>query len=569
MLDAIADKLPKTADELRSVHGLGQGKISEFGAAILEICQRRAQVECQQVPRAPATPQVTQSSPWIAAPGRNMQGIGGAGVGSSVAPAPKRPRSGPLPGDYHGTSVTSVTAAPPVVVPAPPPVIDPAMLTSEQRQAAERALRGENLFFTGAAGTGKSFLLRYIIQELERTCPNQVAITAPTGIAAVNVGGQTLHSFSGIGLWTNDGQVRNPVRFLIGRIKKNKKAFSRWCDTKVLIIDEVSMLEPELFEQLEQVASELRQDRSRGFGGMQMLLCGDFLQLPPVETDRDGTARWSFCFETPAWKRCQFQRGTIILREPVRQSGDPLFVQLLNEVRSGGCPPRVAEMCQRCLVGRKQPPQDGIVATRLYCTNRDVDKENEGRLMALPGELYVIKAQDSFCSRVGSGQEGKGCATPEKKRLEDILNKIVPMDLRLKVDAQVILLRKIQGTGLVNGSRGVVRQVHENAATIRFDNGRVVKVERERFQHQSSIVVSTRCQLPLKLGWALTVHKSQGMTLTRAEVHLDGAFSCGQAYVALSRLVSFDGLWIGGRGISQHNIRAHPKALAFYGAVPS
>lgn len=446
-------------------------------------------------------------------------------------------------------------------------VIDASSLTGEQRQVADRALRGENLFITGAAGTGKSYLLRYIIQEMQIHHPGSVGVTAPTGLAAVNIGGMTLHSFAGIGAAMmfaggkgGGREINCPERFLLNRVRKSEAANERWQNTRVLVIDEVSMLEPVLFEQLDFIARQIRQQNGKGFGGMQVLLCGDFLQLPPVEASRDGT-QWSFCFETPAWRRCGLERGTVILKQAVRQSGDPAFVQLLNEVRAGRCSPAVAEACHRCHVTRKPPPTDGIIPTRLYCTNRDVDQENDVRLAALRGDLKTFQSQDNFHAGAGTTR----CTPAEKKRLLDMLNKQVPGELRLKVSAQVILIRKLQKSGLVNGSRGVVTMLHDNAATVRFDGASEVRIERESFSQASAQAGASRRQLPLRLGWALTVHKSQGMTLTCAEVQVDDAFSCGQAYVALSRLTGFQGLWIGGRGLSQRSIRAHPSALAFYG----
>jgi len=240
-------------------------------------------------------------------------------------------------------------------------------------------------------------------------------------------------------------------------------------------------------------------------------------------------------------------------------------VQVLNLVRAGQCTQMVQELCGRCLVSMKPRPNDGIVPTRLYCTNRDVDQENNRELEALRGQAVTFTSMDSFVKQRGAS--GGKSSQSDKRRLMDLLNKTVPHSLKLKVNAQVILLRRQKAYGLVNGSRGFVVALQDDAATVKFDNGSVVKIERERFQHTTATTIGNRSQLPLKLGWALTIHKSQGMTISNAEVHLDEAFSCGQAYVALSRLTGFSGLWIGGRGISQHNIRAHPKALAFYGMI--
>jgi len=352
-----------------------------------------------------------------------------------------------------------------------------------------------------------------------------------------------------------------PARYLLHRIKNNEATHQRWLSTQVLVIDEVSMLEPDIFEMLDYIARELRQDRSRAFGGLQLLLCGDFLQLPPVDASRDPSAKWSFCFQTPAWARAGLGRGTILLRQSVRQAQDQVFVQMLNDVRAGRCTQLVLQLCTSCMVTNKARPSNGILPTRLYCTNRDVDAENDRKLAALPGDATTYLGQDTFRGAGGS----QSCPSKDKKKLLETMNKTVAPELKLKTGAQVILLRRQKAHNLVNGSRGVVQQLFENAALVHFDNGSTVKVERERFQHNIAAGMCARNQLPLKLGWALTVHKSQGMTISRAEVQLDEAFSDGQAYVALSRLTDLNGLWIGGRGISQRNIRAHPQALAFYG----
>eukprot|EP00929_Paragymnodinium_shiwhaense_P067462 TRINITY_DN33953_c0_g1_i1.p1 TRINITY_DN33953_c0_g1~~TRINITY_DN33953_c0_g1_i1.p1 ORF type:complete len:413 (-),score=88.10 TRINITY_DN33953_c0_g1_i1:25-1263(-) len=409
------------------------------------------------------------------------------------------------------------------------------------------------MFITGAAGTGKSFLVKYIVQELQKLHPNQVAITAPTGLAAINIGGQTIHSFAGVGLV----EPGTPDAFgvMLGRVLRSEKTASRWRETRVLVVDEVSMLEPALFEALERIGRQVRNNNARAFGGLQLLFCGDFLQLPPVEASRaGGSGRATFCFETAAWSMCALDRGTVILRESVRQAGDPTFVQLLNEVRAGRCSAQAAQVLSNCCLSAKPLPADGIVPTKLYCTNRDVDAENALRLAELPGDVVSYPCEDIF------GTEA------DKRKLLELLGRQAPADLRLKVAAQVVLLRNMPCYGLVNGSRGTVSDFSEKGVSVKFDSGQLLQVERESFYVKSGErSEARRLQVPLRLAWALTIHKAQGMTLTRAEVQLRDCFSEGQAYVALSRLRGLDGLWIGGHGVSPTRIRAHPAALRFYG----
>ena len=200
----------------------------------------------------------------------------------------------------------------------------PPRLNEQQQSALDYVTSpsSPNVFLSGSAGTGKSFLLRSIIKALRRAHgEDSVAVTAPTGIAATNLDGQTIHSFSGCGLGTG------PVGKLAGQVKKNKKASARWNSCRTLVIDEVSMLDPEFFGKLDHVAKEVRRNRRKAFGGVQLILCGDFFQLPPVRNN-------TFCFESDTWMKCKLR--CINLTEVIRQVGDSNFVKILNDCRRGG-----------------------------------------------------------------------------------------------------------------------------------------------------------------------------------------------------------------------------------------
>ena len=261
-------------------------------------------------------------------------------------------------------------------------------LTGEQRRATQRVLiNGENLFITGAAGTGKSFVLMYIIQELELRYPGQVAVTAPTGTAAANIGGQTIHSFGGVGVGTGS------IPQLCFKARKSPGALQRWRNSRVLVIDEVSMLDASLFETLEVIASSLRRSKAP-FGGLQLVLCGDFLQLPPVSERGQPISR--FCFVSPSWGRCGLTSGTVVLQDSMRQAGDADFAKLLNEVRLGIVSARLEAMIKECKVDLKPLPADDIEPTKLYFWNKNVDDENAMRLAQLPGEPITFCAKDEF-----------------------------------------------------------------------------------------------------------------------------------------------------------------------------
>ncbi|CAJ1452228.1 unnamed protein product, partial [Effrenium voratum] len=414
-------------------------------------------------------------------------------------------------------------------------------LTPEQQTAATRALSGESLFLTGAAGTGKSFLLRYLIQELQELYPGQVAVTASTGVAASHLAGQTLHSFAGIGLGTGS--------FASLKKKVQKAAVAeRWKKTRVLVVDEISMLDSRLLDLLSKLASAVR-GNTAAFGGLQVLLCGDFLQLPPVQ-ERGKSAQ--FCFHAAAWRQAGLEEGTVLLRQPVRQQADAAFAEVLNEMRVGIVSEKANAMLASCHVKVKTPPADGILPTRLYCLNRNVDAENAKRLAQLPGEEVVLRARDQVPRR---------CSALQRSALD----RKVPALLKLKPGAQVIHLRNEPSLGLVNGHRGRVEAFEGGMPVVRFDNGKRVCIGVQKFTQGSGSSSLTRFQVPLKLGWALTVHKAQGMTLTRAELQLDDAFEAGQSYVALSRLTGTEGLWL--RGKMALGCRAHPEVLRFYEAA--
>eukprot|EP01052_Picozoa_sp_SAG31_P007498 SAG31_NODE_357_length_17115_cov_64.211801_10_plen_309_part_00 len=237
---------------------------------------------------------------------------------------------------------------------------------------------------------------------------------------------------------------------------------------------------------------------------------------------------------------------------------------MLNNLRTGVLTDETMQMLQRCMATSKPKPTDGILPTKLYCMNRDVDAENERCLRQLAGDAAVFLSIDRF----------KGVSSPAHQ--QDIAKKMenkVCSRLTLKVGAQVILLRNDPANKLANGSRGVVVALDPVSATdetqkvlptVRFDTGQEVKLSEATFFAGSATQNITRVQLPLKLGWALTVHRSQGMTLSRAEVDVSGAFAYGQAYVALSRVTDIAGLWMCQNLLPQY-VRASPDVKQFYG----
>lgn len=498
-------------------------------------------------------------------------------------------------------------------------VVQPIILSKEQEIVLQKVLQGTSLFYTGSAGTGKSVLLRSIIKSLRRKYPTGVAVTASTGLAACNIGGITLHSFGAIGLGT--GTVDN----LIKKIKRNKKAHGRWRDTKVLIIDEVSMVDGELLDKLNEIAKRLRKNNAP-FGGIQLVACGDFYQLPPVvkkisaEGDTRDDVEAFFSFESLAWN--ETIEETIILKEIFRQKGDQVFINMLNEMMDGRISEKTVQEFRR--LSRPLECPAGILPAELFATRNEVERANNRRLNALPGETVSYHAIDS-----GSLQE------PQKSAL--LLNFLAPQDLLLKKDAQVMCVKNFDET-LVNGSLGTVvdfvdkdtymkafkdgdhvdeegnlkdfifndpdtsiglttatltqkvmthdgKQTDDRKTELNNDllgdfknrkfplvkflspdgvNSRTVLVEPEQWtvEDEDGRVLVSRVQFPLMLAWSLSIHKSQGQTLSRVKVDLKSVFETGQSYVALSRATSRDGLQV--LNFNEHKVRSHPKVVEFY-----
>uniref|UniRef100_A0A8C0NQQ5 ATP-dependent DNA helicase PIF1 n=1 Tax=Canis lupus familiaris TaxID=9615 RepID=A0A8C0NQQ5_CANLF len=407
-------------------------------------------------------------------------------------------------------------------------------LSEEQAAVLRVVLKGQSVFFTGSAGTGKSYLLKRILGSLP---PTGTVATASTGVAACHIGGTTLHAFAGIG----SGQA--PLAQCVA-LAQRPAVKQGWLNCQRLVIDEISMVEADLFDKLEAVARTVRQ-QNKPFGGIQLIICGDFLQLPPVTK---GSQPPKFCFQAKSWKRCV--PVTLELTEVWRQA-DQTFISLLQAVRLGRCSDEVTRQLQATAshkVGR-----DGIVATRLCTHQDDVALTNEKRLQELPGEVH-LKAMDS---------------DPKQARTLDAQCPVSQI-LQLKLGAQVMLVKNLAvSRGLVNGARGVVvgfETEGRGLPQVRFLCGvtKVIHADRWTVQATGGQLLSRR-QLPLQLAWAISIHKSQGMSLDCVEISLGRVFASGQAYVALSRARSLEGLRV--LDFDPMVVRCDPRVLSFYATL--
>lgn len=404
-------------------------------------------------------------------------------------------------------------------------------LSPEQEAVAQMAQNGENLLITGSAGTGKSTLLR----ELGRRFKGDLPIAASTGIAAVNVGGMTLHSWAGLGMGQESAEE------IAENLEQSRRApYGRITKAKRLAIDEVSMIHGDLFDLTDRVFRILRKDE-RPFGGVQLILFGDFLQLPPVSRE----TQQKFAFQSDSWRAANIRVN--ILTKVFRQS-DALFSSALNEIRVGNMTEEVKELLRsRYRVADSTP---SIEPVTVFTHNTDVDVLNAKRLATITGEERQYPARD-WGQPAALSVLQKHCLAPET--------------LRLKVGAQVMLLRNLDPlNGLANGSIGTVESFSVmKRPVVAFANGRTREIDDHKWEIKSGgDVLAVREQIPLRLAWAITAHKSQGMTLDKIRVHLGKVFEYGQSYVALSRARTLDGLFI--ESTAPGCIKAHPEAVRFY-----
>ncbi len=397
-----------------------------------------------------------------------------------------------------------------------------------QEQAFSVLTMGKNAFLTGAAGSGKTHLLdRYIRWLRERGI--EPAITASTGIAATHLGGQTVHSWSGIG-------IRDHLSaYDLDKISQTERLVRRFRSTKVLILDEVSMLSANALE-LVSSAVQAGLQSNVPFGGMQVILCGDFFQLPPVVR---GAGEAPFAFKSPLWRTLDIH--VLYLTEQYRQE-DPALLSLLNSIRGGSVPPEA----RRALEERLGVLPEHEVP-HLYTHNVDVDRVNNERLVALPGRMHRFEMR-----------------TKGSRKNIDLLMRgmLVPETLQLKEGA-VVMFVKNNAEGLyVNGTIGTVTGFSGvGQPLVRTRTGTVIEAEPESWKLEDGDTVKAEViQVPLRLAWAITIHKSQGITLDAAQIDLAKTFVPGQGYVALSRVRTLDGVYL--EGLSDLAYARHPSVAA-------
>lgn len=429
------------------------------------------------------------------------------------------------------------------------------MLTKKQQLILTKFFNGENIFITGPGGCGKSFLINEMISIAKKE-NKKFAVTATTGCAAVLLGNnaKTINSWGSIGLANKDPDI------VIHQVSTNKKKSKPWKSVDILIIDEVSMLSKKVFEVLDAIGKAVRKN-SKPFGGIQVVFSGDFYQLPPVgDNDPDSKA---FCFESPLWMDT-FKENQIGLKKVFRQEGDDVFKKILHQIRKGIITKDSHDVLMSCV--NKEITSE-VMPVKLYPRKNVVDAINNQYNNNLTGKSYEygVKLFETDTDDKSIRTEIKNTEKRDRFLQASSLKQIEP--LTLKKGSQVMCIVNLDMESekqICNGSCGTVIDFSTNRnPIIKFHNGRILematysrKIEYEEKEYEFEMT-------PLILSWAMTIHKSQGASLDIAEIDIGSdIFECGQTYVALSRVVSLNGLYL--TSFDVNKIKIKTKVKNFY-----
>jgi len=395
----------------------------------------------------------------------------------------------------------------------------------KQETALALLKQGKNVFLTGQAGAGKTYVINQYTNWL-RTHNIDPAITASTGIAATHIGGTTIHSWSGLGILNR--VTDQDLDDLLSR----EHLWKRIANTHVLVIDEISMIGPDFLDGIDRVCRAIREKPDVAFGGIQVVFSGDFFQLPPVvrrdQVDPNRKQK-RYAWQAQSWLDAQIV--PCYLSTQYRQSDDDSLLRILNDIRDGeATEDSLSDLKERFNVpfDEKNPP------IRLYTHNADVDSINQKQLDELEELPHFFEATTRGSKKNIAILE-KGC--------------MAHMNLELKVGAIVMFIKNNHEKNYANGSMGVITEFdsHSGYPLVDLYSGGTILASPDTWAiEQDGKSTAEINQIPLRLAWAITIHKSQGMSLDAAEIDLTNCFEMGQGYVALSRVRSLDGLYLKG-----------------------
>lgn len=401
-------------------------------------------------------------------------------------------------------------------------------MNDKQIEALDIVKNNRNLFLTGSAGTGKSFTIKEIVRYLDS---NNIiyGLTALTGCAAVLINGQTIHSFLGLG-------ISRDLNTIIKNLEKFKKQLIIIKNLQTLIIDEISMMDNQLFELINNLLKYIKKN-DMAFGGIQVILVGDFHQLPPVEND--------YCFASPIWK--ELRLSSVILTEIIRQKDDDDLKTILEEIRNENISEKSMEILKNLVITDKYYKDDEIKPTRLYPINTNVDKIN----------AYEYKK----LLKKNSNEEVLYKAKANSKEFIKDMDKL---DIKLTLNAQIMVIRNLSiENKLVNGTRGIVVEMKELSVIIRDNDDRLHEISYHTDMNMNGKKNIGIAFIPLKLAYAISIHKSQGASIDNLEIDLgDDIFITGQLYTAISRATNIKNLKL--LNFSKSSLMKNKKIKNFY-----
>lgn len=434
--------------------------------------------------------------------------------------------------------------------------------TETQNNAFQSYLEGKNIFITGPGGCGKSYFIQNLYKHAVEN-GKKIKVTSMTGCSAIllQCNATTLHKWGCLGLG------RGEEHQILKNIVKMKKTYS-YIDTDILVIDEISMLNEKLFETLDYLCKHFRKKTDEPFGGIQLICSGDFFQLPPVCKDKTNIAESNFCFMSKLWEPT-FQTNCYIFDKNFRQHEDPEYFEILQEIREGKISFSSVEALVNCSI-KKVDENDPIKPTKIYPIRKTVDTINQTELKKLSSKKYKytpkIYHNTTEVMDIGLIQD----KTLKSQIEHTIANGMFESNLELCEGCQVMCISNVdQEKGLVNGSQGIIQEFVYNVEknqyypVIQFDNiDETVTLEEHSWQIENNKHYTIQ-QLPLILSWAITTHKSQGLSITKALIDIgSNIFEYGQTYVALSRVKSLNGLYL--TKVNTKKIKAHPGVIKFY-----
>jgi len=433
-------------------------------------------------------------------------------------------------------------------------------LSTEQLTAVNSFKLGENILLTGPGGTGKSYLLRHL-KEWSEQQNKKIQVCALTGCAAVllQCKAKTIHSWGGIG--RASGEIKDIVR----KITRNKYKKKPWIETDILIIDEVSMMSKKLFDIIDIVARISRGKRDIPFGGMQMVLSGDFYQLPPVGNVEEPDTS-AFCFESDNWNNCIH---TVIELTTIHRQNNDAYKKILNQIRVG----KITQSTIQALTKRIIVPNEEIKPTILFPMRSHADAVNIQEYTRLSGTkeyVYNMQSVDNIDNLNSSQKKQREHLLPSdfENEFHTLTNALLADNkIKLKIGTQVMCVANLDQDGehpIINGSQGIVVGFSGdgNYPMVKFRHGIVMSVQPHSWVSETIPGVCIK-QLPLIYSWAITIHKSQGVTLETAQIDVGSRiFECGQTYVALSRVIDLEGLYL--TDFNYKQIKINTKVRDFY-----